>query len=253
MPRPTPPRPAPIDTRALLPVLRTMAAEAIVEHLAVNAGINAACMQEWIADNWGTGADLRNHNHPWRAAALDPHSPPAKFGEAIAALAGACRRYRMTTGRDGVMLAREVAARRHGTSLADNIIETMRQAATVWDEVDDLLFGDGPVELPAAPEPTPAQRQAAAAAGLDHALSYPDMHDLRARLDALAAAWRAHDNGDAPAVRAALDDLKACIDSIVAAAGDAERAATVEMTRVALGIWQAASGVPVQINLVGYE
>jgi len=253
MPRPTPPRPAPIDTTALLPVLRTMAAEAMVEHLAMDAGINAACVQRWLADNWGAGADLRDHNHPWRAAALDPDSPPAKYGEALAALADACWRYRMTTGHDGARLAREIMARHHGVPLADHITATMLQTATVWDEVDDLVFGNDPVELPASPEPTPAQRQAASAAALDYALSQPELDGLRPRLDALAAAWRAHDNGDAPAVRAALDAVGVCIGGILAGAGEADRAVVVQMAQMALDIWAAASGMPVQINVTGYE
>lgn len=248
-PRPTPPRPAPIDTMALLPVLRTMAAEAMVEHLAMDAGVNATCAQRWLQDNWGAGADLRDHNHPWRTAALDPDSPPAKYGEAIAALAGACWRYRMTTGDDGVVLARGIIARDRGEALADHVMTTLGQSATVWDEIDDLLFECGPPSLPAAPEPTPAQHQAAAAARLDYALSLPEMDGLRECLDALRAAWRAQGSGEAPAVTAALNDLRERIGSIVNTPGEPDRAATLELVQTALNVWQVASGVPVKINL----
>src|SRR4051812_36900203 len=95
---PTPPRPAPLDTRRLLPLLRAQEAEVAVSVLARVVAINADTAARWLATNWGLYADLSDPQHPARAAMLEPSAPTWKLAEAQDALASACRRYRDAAG-----------------------------------------------------------------------------------------------------------------------------------------------------------
>ena len=72
------PRPAPLDTRALLPMLRIQAAEVPLECLAHAAGGNAVSTARWLALKSGVDADLRDPCHPARSAALDAESTGAE-------------------------------------------------------------------------------------------------------------------------------------------------------------------------------
>src|SRR6185437_4665470 len=108
MRKPGPPRPAPLDTRPLLPVLRAQAAEGAVGALAHAVALNADAAAGWLAANWGPGADTRDPSHPVHEYATDPGSPFPRLAEAQEALADACHRYRSKTGRDGIALARRV-------------------------------------------------------------------------------------------------------------------------------------------------
>jgi hypothetical protein len=204
----------------------------------------------WLRLNWGPDADLRDHNHPWHPAALRDGSPVARLTEAQCALDTACFRFRMSTGRDGLALAREIIASGYGQGVAERALAPLVQRAMDWGCLDDVLSADGPAPLPPTPEPTPAQRQAAAAAYLDHRLSYPDMGDLQACLAALAAAWQAHESGEAAAVRSAVDATGTCVGTILERAGEGERANMVELIQAVLNAWKTASGVPVQMNVV---
>jgi hypothetical protein len=244
-PRPLPARPAPLDARAVLPMLRAEAAEVAVEFLAHAAGANAVATARWLALNWGAEADLRDHRHPARAAAQEPSSPAWKLAEAQVMLDTACRRYRIATGRDGLALARKTIDRLYGTPVADYALKPLIEAAARSSEIDAIIAGDTPEPelLPRAPEPTPAQRKAGIEAMADWWLSHPEMGDLSRRLDALLAACEAEGrNQHAQATAGALEAVKGSIRAAL------ERGAELESMQFTLNLWAKATGGP-QINL----
>jgi hypothetical protein len=243
VPRPIPPRPAPMDVRAMLPVLRAEAAEIAVKFLAVAAAQNAIAVTQWLVMNWGAGADVRDPCHPARAAAMDETSPAYRLVEAQDALATACRRYRMITGRDGVALARERIEGGYGAVVTDYALQPVVDSA--W--LDDLTVeaGHNLDPLPPAPEPTPAQRRTSAAACAEWMLSEPEMGDLADRLRALLAACRGGD-GDPREPGTA-----AAIQGVITAICDAvRRGCPQELLQIALDTWgDAAGGLRVTVEV----
>ena len=244
--RPVPPRPAPIDVAAMLPMLRTEAAEASLEFLAVATGANVVVLMRWLSINWGPDADLCDPGHPARAEALDPSSPPWKLAMARDALSTACWRYRMSTGGDGLALARQHLVRLYGASVADYALNPLVTAAAEDAWLDDLLMENKPKSLPRGPEPSPAERTAAKQSVAAWALSDPDMGDLQRHLEALRAAYEVEEAGDphGQATVAALAAVHASIQSALWRAEDTERMYTAELVQVTLDAWSAATGGP---------
>jgi hypothetical protein len=257
-----PPRPAPLDARSLLPLLREQAAEAAVEALAYVVGSNAAAAGQWIRLNWGD-ADLRDPLHPARVAALDASSPSWKLAEAVVALGDACRRYRAATGNDGLSLARPIVERLI-PGHADSVLQPLEVGAEMSARVaaSFLHLGDpaapiaaadldaaiaellSPAPEPAAPEPTAAQRRAGRSAIADWLLTAPELDGITERLGALLSACKAEGyDHSADAVSHACESLRAAIDDVLARGFDPE------CLQAALRCWSAATGGP-RINLI---
>jgi hypothetical protein len=237
-PEPQPLRPAPLDIHALLPLLRVQAAEAALEHLAIAVGANAVALRLWMRDN----ALTPNGAY----ADLGPSSPAWQLAAAQEALATACWRYRISTGYDGLALARRVVEQNHGAELAAYALRPLTIAAADCPELDDLIAGDTPEALLPEPEPTVAQRRAAAVAMAEWMLSEPAMGDLGAGLEALLAACEA-DGGD-PQGEATRGAVAAVGEAVGAALRRGCEAACVQS---ALNWWTAAAGGPTITVRVG--
>jgi len=240
-----PPQPAPMDVCAILPMLRAEDAEITVEFLARAVAGNALTALRWLVSNWGAGAGahLRDPYHPVCVAILDSASPWTKFCEAQGALHMACWRYRMSTGQDGLALAREVISFERGATVADFALRSLAEIAVEDAWLDDLLMESGPEPLPSMPPPTLAERHAAARASKDWLLSWPDMNDLAARLEALLAACKADGAADprAPVVQAALAGVRAEVGKILRGSTDP---GLVELVQATLSAWANATGGP---------
>jgi len=228
-----------MDVRVMLPMLRAEAAEVAVEFLAMAAAENAIAVTRWVVLNWGADAGLRGAAHPSHAAALERSSPAWKLADARDALDTACWRYRLSTGYDGLALARQHIVHRYGTVVADYTLKPLVDAATAGAWLDDLLMQDGPEPLPPEPEPTPTQRRASAAAMAEWSLSLPEMDDLGRRLGALLAACAA-DSGAQPSL-VTVDALAAVRVAIGAALC---RGFDVAGMQAVLDTWTAATGGP---------
>jgi hypothetical protein len=238
------PRPAPLDVRAMGPTLRAATAEDAMRVLTHAVVDNARAVADWLATNWGPGADLRGPQHPARVAARDPSSPPQKLADAQAELAAACRRYRARTGRDGLALARHDIARLHSAALADQLLKPLAQDA--FEHGWNAPQPGGPAPLPPALEPTLAQRRAAAAASAEWLLSSPDMGDLADRLEALLAAYEVgngHLHGRAAKVATA--GVRAAL------AGAIHDGCSLELLQTTLDMWTKATDGPRIIVRVG--
>jgi hypothetical protein len=184
-PSPSSPRPAPFDVITMLPAIRADVAGPGVEVLAVAVATNTIAVSQWFKLNWGCNADLEDHNHPWRAAALDPSSPPYKLAEARSALADAITRYRVRTGGDGLSYARSIIERMHGAEIANHALAPLDAIDTAWWDIEAMITDGAP-----GPEPALAQRQANDVATADWMLTDPALGDLGSCLRALLAAWR---------------------------------------------------------------
>jgi hypothetical protein len=80
VPRPIPPRPAPMDVRAMLPVLRAEAAEIAVKFLAVAAAQNAIAVTQWLVMNWApTYATRATQRAPPRWMRLRPRTGSSRL------------------------------------------------------------------------------------------------------------------------------------------------------------------------------
>jgi hypothetical protein len=239
-PAPVPPRPSPLDTRAIMPLVRAQEAEIAVEMLASAVGANAAATARWLALNWGEWVEIRDPAHPAHAAALDPGSPAWKLAEARDALATACWRLRISTGRDdGISLARRVIEDAYGADVADSALKPLVDAAAECPELDALIAGDMPEPLAPEPAPTPSERRAAIEAIARCMLSEAAMGDLDARLAALLAAMEA-DAGDRRGQRTA-DAIKAVRGAVEAAL---RQGVDMETMQAALDRWAEATGGP---------
>lgn len=258
-----PPRPAPLDTRALLPLVRAQEAEGAVRSLAHVVANNAVAAARWIALNWGSGPDLSHPDHPARAAALSEGSPMWKLAEAQDALESASRRYRTATGRCALPVARQIIAR-YGEHVADYALKPIENSTFVVAEfaavserqpfdsegppspvltaaeldaaIDELLQGS---REPPVPEPTSEQRQAGHLAIADWMLTDPDLVGLTEQLGALLSACEiAQDNPDTPQVRAALRAVESAVAEALIRGYDAE------CMEAVLDCWAAATNGP---------
>jgi hypothetical protein len=227
-------------------MLRARAAESGVEMLAFAAAENTIAVQQWLRLNWGAHADLSDHSHPWRAAALDEESPPFKLAETQAALQEAVTRFRVCTGRDGLVLARAVIAEKYGVEIADAALAPLTAiSADAWD-IEAMLADTAPV-----PEPTDAQRRAARRSNVDWLLSSPELGDLGDRLQVLLAAWRLNGADQyAPAVSAALAAVQGSVEDALKRTEPTELETVRELVQVALESWAEAYEVGITFAVV---
>jgi hypothetical protein len=235
--RPKSPRPPPIDTRHLLPLLRTQAVDAGLSTLAHVVAGNAIAYSRWLDLNWPNG-DFDDPAHPARAAALEESSPRLALVRAQCALEEACQRYRAATGNDGLQLAYEIIER-YGRQVAEAALRPLTEAASLWGTLDETA----PPEP--APDPTPEEWQAGRLEIATWMLQDPDLAGLAEPLEALRRACdAAGDPHRDPGVSAALEALAAVISDIVAR--DAE---LVELVELSLDAWAAANPGAPQIRL----
>jgi hypothetical protein len=256
MRRPIPPRPASLDTRPLLPMLRAQAAEGAVEALAHAVALNTDAAAGWVAANWGSDADTRDPSHPVHVYAAEPGSPFVRLAEAQEALATACHRYRSKTGHDGVALARRVIEGRYGARLAAAALAPLDAAKAIADEVAAVFKAETPpppagAELdgaiddllsctpePPASEPTPEQSQAYRSTIAEWLLTDPVFDGITERLGALLSACRAAEADGCPNVSAAVESLEVSI-------GDALRAGVdPDVMQALLDYWSLTTGGP---------
>jgi hypothetical protein len=241
---PVSPRPGPIDTHALLPLLRAQAAEAAVQSLAHIVGTNAMATWRWLRTNWGDD-DLRDQGHPARVAALDPHSPAWKLGEAQDALATACRRYEAATGGDGLALAR-TTLRSYNGELVEHALRPVERAlrlaaewASFFDAIEVPPLDAGVLPNSAATAPTPEQWTAGRSAIAEWMLSDPDLDGLSDALGSLLSACKSEGyDGSLPAVSDALAAVRESVSDALARGFDPE------CLQAVLGCWTAATGGP---------
>jgi hypothetical protein len=240
-PQPVPPRPAPLDTLALLPMLRVQAVEGVLESLAHAVAGNAIVAARWVADNWGTDADLNDYGHPARVAALDPESPAFKLSEAQVMLADACTQYRAVMGLDGLPVVRDLIERTYGATVADCALKPLDARSEDEWELEAMLTDTE--HRP--PDPTPAQRQAAAQAVTDWMLSDPEMADLAERLQKLLEAIRAAGgNPRGPAIATAWAGVPDSVNTILRCAAEHERPAVAKLVQITLDTWADTTGGP---------
>jgi hypothetical protein len=262
MRRPVSPLPNAIDTHALLPLLRSRAAEAACTSLAHIVAANAEATLRWLRVNWGAGADVRDPGHPAHVAALDPASPAFRLAEAQEALVAALRRYRSTTGASALPRVRAAVECCYGAAIAEYALRPVERAeamsarvvglfsagvsadsltpAEFQVAVDDLLT----VDEPPASEPTPEQQQRGRSAIAEWLLSSPELDGVNGALGRLLVVWNAEGgNAAAPAFTRAVDALHGAIDEVLAGGYDAA------CLQAILGYWAAATGGP-QIAVV---
>jgi hypothetical protein len=241
---PVPPRPAPLDVRAMSPALRAMPAAEALRLAALAVVANADALRRWLRTNWclGPDADLSDPNHPARVAARDPSSPTPKLVDAHIELSEACQRYRDQTGRDGVALATQHIVQ-FWDEAADILLKPLVQDATEHGWYGPRPGGRGVVRPP-APKPTPAQWQAAFTAYADWILSEPDIGGLADQLRVLLEACRAG-GGDPhePGTAAAIQGVGTAV------AGALRRECPQDLLETALDAWAAGTGGP-KITLV---
>ncbi|MGH7121957.1 MAG: hypothetical protein ACREFP_23685 [Acetobacteraceae bacterium] len=252
-PAPIPPRPSALDTRAIMPMVRALEAEVAVEILASAVGANAVAVARWLALNWGDGADIRDPAHPAHVAALEPASPTWKLAEARDALATACWRLRISTGRvDGLVSARHAIECAYGADVAECALKPLVDAAAECPELNALIAGDTPEPLPSEPPATSSERQAGAQAIAAWLFSVPDMSELKTALARLqeaaqADAGSAKSNRAIEATGAARDALGAVRESISEALA---RGIEPEEIQAMLDWWTEATGAPqIRINV----
>jgi hypothetical protein len=225
--------PNPADVLALMPLLRAMEAEAAVEALATIVAENSRAAWPWIARHRDADACVQADDA--LDAAMHEASPVRKLAEAQDALSTACWRYRISTGRDGLALARDTIERSYGNSTATWALRPLAVAAEAWAEVDGILASGPPEPLPPEPEPTPEQRRVGAQLFAEWYLSNPRLRQLRDSLDALMGARGADGRDYSPAaletVRSALVEAR---DSGV----------DLEALQMMLNMWTAATGGP---------
>jgi hypothetical protein len=231
-PDPVAPRPAPLDTYAMLPMLQAQAAEASLEFLAVATGANALALWRWLEIN-----DLSRDQA--LATIDDPASPLLRLALAQDALATACWRYRITTGHDGLALARHVIARSHGVQLADYALRPLVRATADCPELDTLLAGSAPEQLPPEPAPTVAERRTGLRALAAWLLSDPALDGLQERLEA----WRlaCEPEGAEPGDQAVQHALAAVGEAIGLAF---RRGVEPGFVRITLNTWSEAFDAP---------
>jgi len=238
MRQPRAPRPAPIDTRKLLPLLRVQAAEAALASLAHVVAGNQIAYCRWPDLNW-PGSDFADPAHPARVASLEESSPCMALVRAQEALDDACRRYRSATGDDGLRAAYEIIERGYGRVVADTALRPLTKASSLWKMLDETA----PAELESpAPDPTPEQWRTGRLAIAEWMLSDLDLAGLAERLGALQCACDAGNAQGDPGAAAALQAVGAVISDILA------RGVELELVQMTLDAWAAASGGP-QIRL----
>jgi hypothetical protein len=257
---PVPPRPAPFDVRAVLPLVCAQAAEAAVEALAHVVGGNALAVARWLNLNWGTNPDIRDPAHPAHVAALDESSPSWRLAEAQDALASACRRYQAATGQNGLATAHRIIETGYGAGVAAFALKPLDTAAAVsakvagWTRaenrellpplssaemrvaIDELLRLDDP-EPPL--EPTPEQWTAGRSAIAEWMLSDPDLDGLSGRLGALLGACKVAGGNPSHS------DVTAALEAAGVAIGDAlARGYEPKCMQAVLACWSTATGGP---------
>jgi hypothetical protein len=221
-----------LDVQALMPLLCAMEAEAAVEALATVVAENSRAAWPWIARH-RDAAGLRGDD--LLDASLHQSSPVRKLAEAQDALSTACWRYRISTGRDGLALARETIERIYGTNVATWALRPLVIAAEAWAEVDDIIASGPPEPLPPEPEPTVEQRRAGARVFAEWYLSDPRFRPLKDSLEALMVSRGAGARDYGPTA------LEAVRSALVAARDDGVE---VEALQIVLTMWTAATGGP---------
>jgi hypothetical protein len=242
-------RPAPLDTHALLPLLRVQTAESAVEALVRALGNNVMAAARWYALNGGA-ADWRDPVH------LTSPSPAGKLAEAQDALAAACGRYRRVTGQDGVELAHRILQGGYGAEVAAIALKLLEEpfaflpttpppaaidlpplSAEELSAAIDELLSDEPE--PPAPSPTLGQWQAGRSAIAEWMLSDPDLEGLAGALSRLLVALRGVSDPAADLrFERAVETVRAAVGAALACGFDPEA------MQAALDCWAAATGGP---------
>jgi hypothetical protein len=210
-----PARPATIDACAMLPALRAQGSQMTVEGLAFMLGLNA------IGEA--------------RAAALDPETPRARFGETLGLLADAIVRHQALTGRDALAVARAALVDHFDEGFADHVLAPL-EASRMDIAITALIAAPEPGD---PRQPTLGERQEAAGAVLGLAWADPRLGSLAQALDGFYIAHQA-DGAGAPGMvtRAAMASVGAALQAA------ADRGVTQGELQVTLNAWALVTGAP---------
>jgi hypothetical protein len=224
----------PINTHAMLPVLRVQASRAAVEFLSYACAYNTMEAARWAALRWGLDPDILDPAHPDHEAAADPASPVSMAADALTSLVEACHRFKTITGGDGIALAHATMLRQFGQTLADHVLDRLLECSIEFliDSMDEKTI------QPPPGEPTAADRAEAARAALDHMCEDEPLAGLRGPLDALEAAARAGSEGSSPATLCAVYGLRAALKHA------AREGMSMDDLRFVLNTWTKATGGP---------